>query len=70
MDLCHQSNDDDDDDDGYASQEALLEKTNKEQSDIHNGRRCCSFRAIHVGSRQKIVILVCQTRKFSYNLYF
>lgn len=58
VDLCHQSNDDDDDDDGYGSQEALLEKTNKERSDIHIGRRCCSFRAIYVGSRQKIVILV------------
>ncbi|KAL3520186.1 hypothetical protein ACH5RR_018335 [Cinchona calisaya] len=58
VDLCHQSNDDDEEDDGYNPREALLEKMNKENADIHSGRKCCSFRAVHVGSRQKIVILV------------
>ncbi|XP_071922060.1 tobamovirus multiplication protein 1 isoform X1 [Coffea arabica] len=58
VDLCHQSNDEDDEDDGYNPREALLEKMNKENAAVHSGRKCCSFRAVHVGSRQKIVILV------------
>lgn len=58
VDLCHQTNDDEDEDDGYCSREALLEKMNKEDADVHCSRKCCSFRAIHVGSHQKIVILV------------
>ncbi|KAI5670811.1 hypothetical protein M9H77_11175 [Catharanthus roseus] len=48
VDLCHQSNDDGDDDDGYNPQESLLEKKNKAQSEVHSGRKCCSFPAIHV----------------------
>ncbi|XP_071921083.1 tobamovirus multiplication protein 1 isoform X2 [Coffea arabica] len=58
VDLCHQSNDEDDEDDGYNPREALLEKMNKENAAVHSGRKCCSFRAVHVGSHQKIVILV------------
>nr|GMD06728.1 tobamovirus multiplication protein 1 [Ipomoea batatas] len=57
VDLCHQSNDEEDDDEGYSPREALLDKT-KPFSDVDNHRKCCSFRAYHVGSRQKVVILV------------
>uniref|UniRef100_A0A3Q7F258 THH1/TOM1/TOM3 domain-containing protein n=1 Tax=Solanum lycopersicum TaxID=4081 RepID=A0A3Q7F258_SOLLC len=37
--------------------EALLEK-NKPNSNADSRRRCCSFRAVKVGSRQKVVVLV------------
>lgn len=57
VDLCHQPNDDDEDE-GYSPREALLEKMNKTNSNANVGRRCCSFRSIRTGSRQKIVILV------------
>lgn len=59
VDLCHQSHDDDDEDEGYySSQEALLEKMNKTDSKSFSCRRCCNFRSISTGSRQKFVILV------------
>ncbi|VFQ81570.1 unnamed protein product [Cuscuta campestris] len=59
VDLCHQSNgeEDDDDDEGYSPQESLLDKT-KPYLDVDSHTNCCSFHAIHVGSRQKVVILV------------
>lgn len=57
VDLCHQSNDEEDEDDGYSPREALLEK-NKPKSNADSRRRCCSFRAVNVGSRQKVVALV------------
>ncbi|KAG8385321.1 hypothetical protein BUALT_Bualt03G0030600 [Buddleja alternifolia] len=57
VDLCHQSNDDDEDE-GCSPREALLEKMNKTDSSTNGRRKCCSFRLIRVGSRQKIVILV------------
>ncbi|PSS02945.1 Tobamovirus multiplication protein [Actinidia chinensis var. chinensis] len=59
VDLCHQANDEDEEDEECSPQEALLEKTsNKPHSIANSHRKCCSFRAIHVGSRQKVVILV------------
>ncbi|XP_059669099.1 tobamovirus multiplication protein 1 isoform X1 [Cornus florida] len=58
VDLCHQTNDDDDEDEG-SPREALLERTSsKPRSNADSQRRCCSFRVIHVGSRQKVVIVV------------
>lgn len=58
VDLVHQSNnEEDDDDDGYSPQEPLLDKSKPYlAADSHTN--CCSFHAIHVGSRQKVVILV------------
>ncbi|KAL8460882.1 hypothetical protein ACS0TY_032399 [Phlomoides rotata] len=57
VDLCHQANDDEEDE-GYSPREALLEKMNKSNSNANSRRRCCTFRSIHIGSRQKTVILV------------
>ncbi|KAL1560423.1 tobamovirus multiplication protein 1-like isoform X1 [Salvia divinorum] len=57
VDLCHHPNDEEEDD-GYNPQEALLEKMNKTSSQTNGNRRCCSFRLAHIGSRQKIVIVV------------
>lgn len=57
VDLCHHTNDDDDDD-GYNPQEALLDKMNKMNPETNGRRRCCTFRSVQIGSRQKIVILV------------
>ncbi|XP_062012776.1 tobamovirus multiplication protein 1-like isoform X3 [Rosa rugosa] len=58
VDLCHQADDEDEEDEG-SFQEALLEKTfsktNSLDTDSH--RRCFPLR-IHIGSRQKIVVLV------------
>ncbi|XP_073048217.1 tobamovirus multiplication protein 1-like [Primulina eburnea] len=56
VDLCHQSNDDDEDEE--SPQEVLLDKRNKADPTANGSRNCCSFRLIHVGSRQKVVILV------------
>ncbi|PSS04891.1 Tobamovirus multiplication protein like [Actinidia chinensis var. chinensis] len=61
VDLCHQANDeeDEDEDEECGPQEALLERaSNKSHSNADSHRRFCSFRAIHVESRQKVVILV------------
>ncbi|XP_034698683.1 uncharacterized protein LOC117924209 [Vitis riparia] len=60
VDLCHQPDDEDDEDEESSSQEALLEKTLNlpSSSNKNSHRKCCSLRAIHIGSRQKIVILV------------
>lgn len=57
VDLCHQSNDDDDDDE-CGPQEALLEKLNDSDSNTEGRRRWYTFRSLHIGSRQKVVILV------------
>ncbi|KAJ0985953.1 hypothetical protein J5N97_004309 [Dioscorea zingiberensis] len=60
VDLCHQPNDEDEEDDGQGYNETLLEKS-KIKPGLHHAdgqRRCCSFRTIHVGSRQKYVIMV------------
>ncbi|KAL0352880.1 UNVERIFIED_CONTAM: hypothetical protein Sangu_0869300 [Sesamum angustifolium] len=57
VDLCHVSNDDDEDE-GCSYREALLEKLNTSDSNVNDRRRCCSFRSIPIGSRQKIVILL------------
>ncbi|KAK1276803.1 hypothetical protein QJS04_geneDACA000745 [Acorus gramineus] len=57
VDLCHQATDEDDEDISY--NEALLEKMKPKsrplQVDVH--RSCFPFQNIHVGSRQKFVIL-------------
>lgn len=59
VDLCHQADDEDEEDEG-SFQEALLEKTfskrNSLETDSH--RNCFPLRFVHIGSRQRIVILV------------
>ncbi|GAB4828636.1 hypothetical protein Ancab_018301 [Ancistrocladus abbreviatus] len=59
VDLCHQA-DDEDDEEEYSSREVLLEKTaNKSTSSntcVH--QECFPLPPVHVGNRQKIVILV------------
>lgn len=57
VDLCHQSNEEDEDEED-TTHEALLDKMNKPQLKRESRRKCCSFRSINVGSRQKVVILV------------
>uniref|UniRef100_A0A6V7QZ40 THH1/TOM1/TOM3 domain-containing protein n=1 Tax=Ananas comosus var. bracteatus TaxID=296719 RepID=A0A6V7QZ40_ANACO len=60
VDLCHQTNDEEEEDDEHTYNEALLDKRKNKPGAMHADvrRRCCSFRSIHVGSRQKFVILV------------
>ncbi|XAR72447.1 hypothetical protein NMG60_11019085 [Bertholletia excelsa] len=59
VDLCHQANDEDDEDEECSPQETFLEGTSsKQHSNADSHRTCCSLRVIHVGSRQKVVILV------------
>ena len=60
VDLCHQANDEEDADEENSSQQALLESSKSEAglSNTDSRRRCCSFQGIHVGSRQKFVIVV------------
>ncbi|XP_058101128.1 uncharacterized protein LOC131245588 isoform X2 [Magnolia sinica] len=60
VDLCHQANDEDEEDEDNSYRETLLERTKAKPGSIHadNHRKCCPFRGIHVGSRQKFVILV------------
>ncbi|KAI5331943.1 PREDICTED: tobamovirus multiplication [Prunus dulcis] len=59
VDLCHQADDEDEEDEG-SFHEALLEKTfskrNSLETDSH--RNCFPLRFVHIGSRQRIVILV------------
>ncbi|KAJ6803216.1 tobamovirus multiplication protein 1 [Iris pallida] len=59
VDLCHQAKDDEEDDENCLT-ESFLEKEKNVSGTLHadGWRRCCSFRNIHVGSRQKFVILV------------
>ncbi|XVF25503.1 hypothetical protein REPUB_Repub13aG0218300 [Reevesia pubescens] len=60
VDLCHQADDEEEEDDEQGFLEALLQNPlNRRRSSITDSRRICyPFRLIHVGSRQKIVILV------------
>ncbi|XP_044494421.1 tobamovirus multiplication protein 1 isoform X2 [Mangifera indica] len=60
VDLCHQANDEEDDDEESSTQRALLDnsKSKPGSSNIHDQWRCCPLQGIHVGSRQKIVIVV------------
>ncbi|XVE72360.1 hypothetical protein DITRI_Ditri11bG0033300 [Diplodiscus trichospermus] len=60
VDLCHQANDEEDGDEENSSQQALLESSKSKAglSNTDSRRKCCSFQGIHVGSRQKIVIVV------------
>ncbi|XWS15949.1 hypothetical protein CRYUN_Cryun34aG0045400 [Craigia yunnanensis] len=60
VDLCHQADDEEEEDDEQGFLEALLQNSlNRPRSSIADNRRICyPFRLIHVGSRQKIVILV------------
>ncbi|XP_022720302.1 uncharacterized protein LOC111278098 isoform X4 [Durio zibethinus] len=60
VDLCHQADDEEEEDDEQGFLETLLQNSlNRPRSSIADNRRICyPFRLIHVGSRQKIVILV------------
>ncbi|KAG9447976.1 hypothetical protein H6P81_014104 [Aristolochia fimbriata] len=60
VDLCHQANDEDEDDEENISGQPLLGKvkTASGSHQVDNHRRCLSCNWIHVGSRQKFVILV------------
>ncbi|KAL1834034.1 hypothetical protein ACET3Z_003685 [Daucus carota] len=58
VDLCHQSNDDEDDEEGHCTCDGLLPKIGISNSSGQRRIRCLSFRGIHVGTRQKLVILV------------
>lgn len=60
VDLCHQANDEEDDDDENSSQQALLDNLISKSGRSNTGgrRKCCPFQGIHVGSRQKFVIVV------------
>ncbi|XVF40170.1 hypothetical protein PTKIN_Ptkin01aG0090100 [Pterospermum kingtungense] len=60
VDLCHQADDEEEEDDEQGFLEALLQNSlNRRRTALSDGRRICyPFRLIHVGSRQKIVILV------------
>ncbi|KAK8580552.1 hypothetical protein V6N12_070818 [Hibiscus sabdariffa] len=60
VDLCHQADDDEEEDDEQGFEEALLQNSlNRPKSSIaDNCRICYPSRLIHVGSHQKIVILV------------
>ncbi|GMI85595.1 candidate G-protein Coupled Receptor 3 [Hibiscus trionum] len=59
-DLCHQANDEEDGDEEHSSRQPLLENSKNKTglSNIDIRRKCCSFQCIHVGSRQKFVIVV------------
>ncbi|XP_047950929.1 tobamovirus multiplication protein 1-like isoform X5 [Salvia hispanica] len=57
VDLCHHPNDEEEDED-CNPHEPLLEKMNKTSPQTNGNRRCCTFRLPHIGSRQKIVIVV------------
>ncbi|XP_042478905.1 tobamovirus multiplication protein 1-like isoform X2 [Macadamia integrifolia] len=60
VDLCHQANDEDEEDEDNSFREALLEKAQVKpgSSNQDSHRKCCPFHVIHVGNRQKFVILV------------
>ncbi|KAK4858593.1 hypothetical protein QYF36_018981 [Acer negundo] len=60
VDLCHQGDDDEEEDEEYGFLQALLKRSlNKSSSSNPDSHRICfPFQSIHVGSRQKIVILV------------
>ncbi|XP_017969756.1 PREDICTED: tobamovirus multiplication protein 1 isoform X1 [Theobroma cacao] len=59
VDLCHQANDEEEDEE-ISSQQALLDSS-KSKAGLSNKDarwKCCSFQGIHVGSRQKFVIVI------------
>lgn len=60
MDLCHQADDEEDEGDG-SSREALLDKTTSKPplTNTDDNQRCLPIPSLHVGSRQRLVILVC-----------
>ncbi|KAJ4703822.1 tobamovirus multiplication protein 1-like [Melia azedarach] len=60
VDLCHQPNDEEEEDEEHGFLETLLKRSlNKPGSSNADGHRICFlFQSIHVGSRQKVVILV------------
>ncbi|KAH1066223.1 hypothetical protein J1N35_031210 [Gossypium stocksii] len=59
VDLCHEADDEEEEDDQQGFIEALLQNSiNRPRSSIADSRICYPFRLIHVGNRQKIVILV------------
>ncbi|XP_022723249.1 tobamovirus multiplication protein 1-like isoform X2 [Durio zibethinus] len=60
VDLCHQADDEEEEDDEQGFLEALLQNSlNRPRSSIADNRGICyPLRLIHVGNRQKIVILV------------
>ncbi|KAG6508135.1 hypothetical protein ZIOFF_033497 [Zingiber officinale] len=60
VDLCHQASDDEEEDYEPGCTEALLDKSMNKQDQLHaDGCRVFCFpRSIHVGNRQKFVILV------------
>ncbi|XP_038996478.1 uncharacterized protein LOC120121077 isoform X1 [Hibiscus syriacus] len=65
-DLCHQTNDEEDGVEEHNSQQPLLESSKNKTglSNIDMRRKCCSFQGIHVGSRQKFVIVVIMLNVF------
>ncbi|GMN54957.1 hypothetical protein TIFTF001_024083 [Ficus carica] len=60
VDLCHQTNDEEDDNNESCIQQTLLENSTNElgSSNTDGHRHCCSFQNLHVGSRQKFVVVV------------
>nr|DAD37467.1 TPA_asm: hypothetical protein HUJ06_008108 [Nelumbo nucifera] len=60
VDLCHQANDEDEEDEDNSCRDALLERSKNEPgpSNMDGHRKCCPFPSIHIGSRQKFVIVV------------
>ncbi|KAB2637218.1 tobamovirus multiplication protein 1-like [Pyrus ussuriensis x Pyrus communis] len=59
VDLCHQADDEDEEDEGNF-REALVEKTFSKPNSLDRDsyRNCFPLRFVHIGSRQRIVILV------------
>lgn len=58
-DLCHQAKDEEEDDENGITESFLEKPTTKHGLlQLDRRRRCLSFRSIHVGSRQKFVIVV------------
>lgn len=58
VDLCHQAKDEEEDDENGINESFLAKATKRGSSHLDGRRRCCSFRSMHIGSRQKFVILV------------
>ncbi|KAK0589110.1 hypothetical protein LWI29_009795 [Acer saccharum] len=60
VDLCHQANDEEEDDEENSTQQALLDNVMSKPGSSNSRRRCrcCPLQGIHVGSRQKFVIVV------------
>ncbi|KAJ4827715.1 hypothetical protein Tsubulata_018037 [Turnera subulata] len=60
VDLCHQADDEDYEEEDFSFRESFLETRSTDPYSTHadNHRICLPLRSIHIGSRQKIVILV------------